>query len=253
MVLSASVRAPWSRGAAHFNVVSLAPASGIHSGVAGGSVLLRASDRRGGGRASFFQRISQGNYGDSSLPARQFSPAPQNVTHRRACGIRKHVPPVRRATVREPRPRALRDESPHREVQKNLAGTRHVIMSAQAEAPLEPQHERQRGGDEQAVRKMPAHERPHRKVRLQHPAVHRVGRTREDTQRVAPVAERRSFQSSAKITAPDPIARRSFRKMITQARYAARPCGQANTAATPQPQFVPLPARARLASARAER
>ena len=176
----------------------------------------RATVAKGG--TPFSRRISAGNYGGSPSAARDFSPVPQNVTHRRARGIRGHVPPIGCPVVREKWPRALRDEGPHCEVEKNFASSRHRIVRAQAEPPLEPQHERQCGGDEQGVGKMPAHERPHRKVRLQQPAVHRVRDARHDAQRIAPVPERRRFQSSAKIAAPDAAARRSFRKMIMHGR-----------------------------------
>ncbi len=174
----------------------------------------RATVAKGG--APFSRRISAGNYGGSPSAARDFSPVPQNVTYGRARGIRRHVPPIGSPMVREKWPRALRDEGPHGEVEENLACARCIVVRAQAEPPLEPQHERQRGGDEQAVGKMPAHERPHLEVRLQQPAVHRIGRARRDAQRIAPVPERRGFQSSAKIAAPDPIASRSFRRMITR-------------------------------------
>ena len=97
--------------------------------------------------------------------------------------------------------------------------SRHIVVRAQAEPPLEPEHGRQRGGDEQTVGEIPGHERPHRahrEMRLQHPAVHRIGRARDDAQRIAPVPERRAFESIAKIAAPDPTAKRSFGIMITR-------------------------------------
>ena len=219
MVLSALVRTPWSTGAAHFNVVSPSPATGFHAWVAGGSDPIRASDRHERGTRHFLWRISGGSYGGSCLAARHFSPAPQNVTRGRTRRIREHVAPVCSPVVREKWPRALGDECPHREVEKNLAGSRHIVVRAQAEPPLEPEHGRQRGGDEQTVGEMPAHEWPHRahrEMRLQHPAVHRIGCARDDAQRIVPVPERRAFQSSAKIAAPDPTARRSFRIMITR-------------------------------------
>ena len=177
---------------------------------------VRATVTKGG--TPFSRRIRGGNYGDSRRAARDFSPVPQNVTDRRACGIRRHIPPVGSPVVREERPRAFRDKGPDREMEENLTSTWCVVVRAQAEPPLKPQHERQRGRDEQCVSEMPAHERPHREARHQQPAVHRVCRARHDAQRIAPVPERLDFQSSAKITAPDAAARRSFRKMITPGR-----------------------------------
>ena len=177
----------------------------------------RATVTKGG--TPFSRRISAGNYGGSPSAARDFSPVPQNVTYCRARGIRRHVPPVGGAVMREKWSRALGDEGPRCEVEENFPACRCIIVRAQREPPLEPQHERQRGGDEQAVGEMPVHERPHREVRFQQPAVHRVGRARGETDRIPPVTELRRFQSNAKIAAPDAAARRSFRRMITRRRY----------------------------------
>ena len=179
----------------------------------------RATVAKGG--TPFSWRISGWNYGHSRLAARDFSPAPQNVTDRRACRIRQHVPPIRRPAMREKRSRTFRNERPDREVEENLAAGRHIVVRAQSEPPLEPEHERQCGGDEQHICEMSAHEWPHGEVRLQQPAVHGVRGARRDAHRIAPVSERRDFQRSAKITAPDANARRSFKKMITHRGY---PC-----------------------------
>lgn len=124
--------------------------------------------------------------------------------------------------MREPWPEPFRDEGPYYLVEEDFAARRQRIVRTQAESPLEPEHERQRRGDEQAVGKMPAHERPHGKVRLQQPAIQRVRSAGHYAHRIPPVTEWRDFQSSAKITAPDATARMSLRSMIMRAGYAGR-------------------------------
>ena len=172
------------------------------------------------GARNFWLRIRGGSYGGSPPAARDFSPAPENGTRRGTRGIRDDVPPIGCPAMREEWPRALGDEGPDREMEENFPAGRTTVMSAQTEPPLEPEHERQRGGDEQAIIEMSAHKWTEREVRQQQPAIHRVRRARREAERIAPVPERRDFQSSAKITAPDATARRSFRKRIMARCYA---------------------------------
>ena len=113
----------------------------------------------------------------------------------------------------------FRGDGPDDEVEQDFARVRRRVVRAQAEPALEPEHEREGGGEEQEVVEMRVEKRGVR-VRLEHAAIERVERAREQARGVERVAKaRHSAQAMAR---PVAAARAILQSRIMDALFSSR-------------------------------
>ena len=85
-----------------------------------------------------------------------------------------------------------------------------LVGAPQAGAALQPQQQRQRGGDSEEVIEMASHNRSGGPAqRTQQPAIQSVAAARDGAQRIADVAE--TFHNSPAISRPEPSASKTRR------------------------------------------